>query len=106
MSFAHSPSGEITEVNLSYLRMAQRLLREDRASAMKCLGITEQVANVLENLSIAQTAKLAASTQLMLRFRFDAHTILSALGSTEKSMVTATSRTETSGAALVVRTPD
>ncbi len=35
---------EIREVNLSYLLLAQRLLQEDRVSAMYQLGLSEQVA--------------------------------------------------------------
>ena len=39
-----STLAEIREVNLSYLLLAQRLLQEDRVSAMYRLGLSEQVA--------------------------------------------------------------
>ena len=38
---------EIKEVNLSYLLLAQRLLREDRAAGMFRMGISERLADVL-----------------------------------------------------------
>jgi flagellar transcriptional activator FlhD len=71
--------GEIREINFSYLLLAQRLLREDRAKGMLCLGVPEQVADVLVNLSPAQVDKLASSVHLLCRFRFDDHSILSSL---------------------------
>ena len=70
---------EIREVNLSYLLLAQRLLREDKPMGMFRMGISEQLAQVLVNLSLAQTVKLAGSTQMLCRFRFDDHAILSSL---------------------------
>lgn len=79
---------EIKEVNLSYLLLAQRLLREDRPTGMFRMGISEQLAEVIANLSFAQTVRLAASNQLLCRFRFDDHTILSALADKGKSVQT------------------
>lgn len=70
---------EIGDVNLSYLLLAQRLLREDRATAMFRLGLSAELAELLGNLSLSQVVKLAASSLLLCRFRFDDHTILSAL---------------------------
>src|SRR5690349_10553818 len=62
---------EIREANLTYLILAQRLLREDRAEAMFRLGISEEVADILAGLSTAQILKIAATNMLMCRFRFD-----------------------------------
>jgi flagellar transcriptional activator FlhD len=70
---------EIKEVNLSYLLLAQRLLREDKPMGMFRMGISEQLADVLVNLTLAQTVKLSASNQLLCRFRFDDHAILTSL---------------------------
>src|SRR5215510_10998547 len=67
---------EIKEVNLSYLLLAQRLLRDDKPMGMFRMGISEQLADVLINLTLAQTVKLSASNQLLCRFRFDDHAIL------------------------------
>ncbi|MCG5074955.1 flagellar transcriptional regulator FlhD [Paraburkholderia tagetis] len=76
---------EINEVNLSYLLLAQRLLREDRPAGMFRMGISEQLADVLIRLTAAQTARLAAASQLLCRFRFDEHAILSALAEKGKA---------------------
>ncbi|WP_233272621.1 flagellar transcriptional regulator FlhD [Paraburkholderia acidisoli] len=86
---AHSDMlSEIKEVNLSYLLLAQRLLREDRPTGMFRMGISEQLAEVIANMSFAQTVRLAASNQLLCRFRFDDHTILSALADKGKATQT------------------
>lgn len=79
---------EIKEVNLSYLLLAQRLLREDRATGMFRMGISEDVAEVLANLTLAQTVRLAASNQVLCRFRFDDHAILSSLADKGKAAQT------------------
>jgi flagellar transcriptional activator FlhD len=76
---------EIKEVNLSYLLLVQRLLREDKATGMFRLGVSAEVADILASLSLSQTVKLAASNQLLCRFRFDDHAILSSLTHTGKS---------------------
>jgi flagellar transcriptional activator FlhD len=82
---------EIKEVNLSYLLLAQRLLRDDKATGMFRLGVSDQVADVLANLSLQQTVKLASNSQLMCRFRFDDHVVLSALTHEGRSSGTARS---------------
>jgi len=79
---------EINEVNLSYLLLAQRLLREDRPTGMFRMGISEHVAEVLSSLTLAQAVRLAASNQVLCRFRFDDHAILSALADKGKSAQT------------------
>ena len=62
---------EIREANLSYLMLAQTLIREDRAAAIYRLGVSEEVADILERLSPAQVVRMAASSMLLFRFRFD-----------------------------------
>ena len=62
---------EIRDANLSYLVLAQHLIRQDKAEALYRLGLSEEVADVLEGLSTGQILKLAASNLLMFRFRFD-----------------------------------
>jgi len=71
--------GEINELNLSYLLLAQRMLREDMPSAMYRLGLSKEVGSVLSSLSLSQIVKLAASSSILCRFRFDDHAILSSL---------------------------
>jgi flagellar transcriptional activator FlhD len=85
MSATSQMLNEIREVNLSYLLLAQRLLREDKPMGMFRMGISDQLADVIANLSLAQTVKLAASNQMLCRFRFDDHTVLSALADKDKA---------------------
>ncbi|SAL53997.1 flagellar transcriptional regulator FlhD [Caballeronia humi] len=72
-------SDAIREINLSYIMLAQRLLREDRAVGMFRLGLSREIADILANLTLAQVVKLAASDQLLCFFRFNDHTMLGAL---------------------------
>jgi flagellar transcriptional activator FlhD len=62
---------EVREANLSYLMLAQNMVRQDRDAAVYRLGVSEDVANVLAKLSPAQLVRMAASNQLLFRFRFD-----------------------------------
>ncbi len=75
---------EIREANLTYLILAQRLLREDRAEAMFRLGVSEEVADMLVNLSTAQVVRIAATNMLMCRFRFDDAVIWNLLTDTHR----------------------
>ncbi|WP_459618363.1 flagellar transcriptional regulator FlhD [Bordetella sp. 2513F-2] len=70
---------DIREVNLSYLLLAQRMLRDDLATSMFRLGFSSEVADILLRLSPAQLVKLASSSLLLCRFRFDDYGLLSAL---------------------------
>ncbi|HZZ13810.1 MAG TPA: flagellar transcriptional regulator FlhD [Paraburkholderia sp.] len=89
MSTTTEMLSEIRDVNLSYLLLAQRLLREDKPMGMFRMGISDQLADVLASLSLAQTVKLAASNQMLCRFRFDDHAVLSALAEKGRSSAVA-----------------
>jgi flagellar transcriptional activator FlhD len=62
---------EVREVNLAYLVLAQHMIRADRAQALYRLGVSEEVAAIIDQLTPAQLMKIASSNQLILRFRFD-----------------------------------
>jgi flagellar transcriptional activator FlhD len=70
---------EIRDINLSYLLLAQSMLREDREAAMHGLGVNAEVAGVLADLTPEQCIALSASTQLICRFRFVDHEIFASL---------------------------
>lgn len=53
------------------------------------MGISQELADVLGNLTLAQTVKLAASNQMLCRFRFDDHALLSSLADKGRSDVVA-----------------
>ncbi|WP_175939038.1 flagellar transcriptional regulator FlhD [Caballeronia sp. BCC1704] len=79
-----STLAEIREVNLSYVLLAQRLLREDRVLAMHRLGLSDEVAEIVSSLTLAQAVKIAASSHVLCRFRFDDHAILASLADKDK----------------------
>lgn len=62
---------EVRETNLSYLMLAQSLIRADREQALFRLGISEDTATLIETLSPAQMMKIAAGNTLLCRFRMD-----------------------------------
>ncbi|EHD04591.1 Flagellar transcriptional activator FlhD [Salmonella enterica subsp. enterica serovar Urbana str. R8-2977] len=69
----------IYDINLSYLLLAQRLIVQDKASAMFRLGINEEMANTLGALTLPQMVKLAETNQLVCHFRFDDHQTITRL---------------------------
>ncbi len=62
---------EIREANLSYLMLAQSLIRTDREQALFRLGINEDTAAMIGTLSPAQMMKIATGNTLLCRFRMD-----------------------------------
>ncbi|MBN8505645.1 MAG: flagellar transcriptional regulator FlhD [Burkholderiales bacterium] len=78
---------EIRETNLSYLMLAQSLIRADREQALYRLGVSEETATLLAQLSPAQVQKLAASSTLLCRFRMEDDLVWSLLTSRHKPAV-------------------
>jgi flagellar transcriptional activator FlhD len=76
---------EIREVNLAYLMLAQHMIRADRSQARYRLGVSDEVAAIVEQLSPAQLMKIAGSNQLILRFRFDDDVVWNLLTSHSRS---------------------
>ena len=70
---------EIQEINLRYMMLAQRMLREDKDAASYRLGLGKEVADVLADLTPSQILKMAGSGLLLPRFRFDDQLILNML---------------------------
>jgi flagellar transcriptional activator FlhD len=68
---AEQMTTEIREANLTYLMLAQNLIRKDKAEAQFRLGISEEAATSLASLSPVQISKIASSTMLLCRFRMD-----------------------------------
>ena len=61
----------IRDINLTYLMLAQQMIKEDRAAAIFRLGLSQDLVDVIAGLSPAQVVKMAASNMLLYRFRFD-----------------------------------
>ena len=62
---------EIREVNLSYLMLAQSLVRADSEQAQFRLGLSAETAALLASLSPAQMMKMASGNALLCKFRMD-----------------------------------
>ena len=80
---------EIREANLTYLLLAQQMIKEDKPAAMFRLGVTEDVADLIERLTPAQILKMAASNMLLCRFRFDNRLLADMLTSYSKDRMMA-----------------
>jgi flagellar transcriptional activator FlhD len=73
---ANQMHDEIQETNLSYMLLAQQMIRDDKASAIFRLGVSEELADLMVGLSSAQLLKMAASNMLLCCFRFDERLLL------------------------------
>ena len=62
---------EIREANLSYLMLAQSLIRTDREQALFRLGVSEETASLIGALTPTQMMKIAGGNSLLCRFRMD-----------------------------------
>ncbi len=62
---------EIREANLSYLMLAQSLIRSDRDQALFRLGVSEDTAEIIGTLTASQLMKIAGGNTLLCRFRMD-----------------------------------
>jgi flagellar transcriptional activator FlhD len=76
---------EIREANLSYLMLAQSLIRADRDQALFRLGVSEETANLIGALTPAQMMKIASGSTLLCRMRCDDDLVWSLLTSHGKA---------------------
>ncbi len=70
---------EIRETNLSYLMLAQQMVKQDKDAAIYRLGVNVDIANLIEGLSNSQLIRLASNHMMLAKFRFDDSAILSML---------------------------
>jgi flagellar transcriptional activator FlhD len=77
---------DIKEVNLAYLMLAQNMIRADREAAVFRLGISEEIADILEALTPGQILKMASSDMLLMSFRFDDSLLLDLLANHERGV--------------------
>lgn len=75
---------DIKEVNLAYLMLAQNMVRSDREGAIFRLGISTEIADILERLTPGQVLKMASSDMLVCNFRFDDTLLLNLLSNHER----------------------
>lgn len=62
---------EIRDTNLSYLILAQAMIRKDKAQALFRLGLSEPVADLIVQLSPQQLVRAASRNLMMCTMRFD-----------------------------------
>ena len=62
---------EIREANMTYLMLAQSLIRQDKGEALFRLGMSEESADMIAMLSPSQIVKIASTNMLLCRFRVD-----------------------------------
>ena len=62
---------DIRELNLSFLMLAQTMIRADKAQALYRLGITEAVCDVISALSPQQLVRAASRNLMLCAMRFD-----------------------------------
>jgi flagellar transcriptional activator FlhD len=70
---------EIREANLTYLMLAQNLIRLDRAQAQFRLGMSEEAITLIAQLSPAQLLKISSTNTLLCKFRIDEDAVWSLL---------------------------
>ncbi|AME27173.1 flagellar transcriptional regulator FlhD [Caballeronia sordidicola] len=79
MNTTNDSADSIREINLSYVLLAQKMLRLDRARSEARLGVTGRVADILVDLTMPQTMLLSTAPHLLCAFRFNEQSILSSL---------------------------
>ena len=62
-------SQEIREANLTYLMLAQNMIRKDKTEALFRLGISDESATLVAALSAMQILKIASGNMLLCNFR-------------------------------------
>jgi flagellar transcriptional activator FlhD len=75
---------DIKEVNLAYMMLAQNMVRADREAAIFRLGISDEVASILDRLTPGQVLKMAGSDMLLCSFRFEDTLLLNLLANHER----------------------
>lgn len=66
----------IHDINLSYLLLAQQLIRQDEMAAAFRLGLNESTIHAIKALSLPKLIKLASTNQLICRLRMDDDAVL------------------------------
>ncbi|KGT93323.1 transcriptional regulator [Erwinia typographi] len=69
----------IHSLNLSYLLLAQQLIRDDKLAAGFRLGLNEETMDLLKDLSSLQLIKLSTTSQLICRLRVDNEMVINCL---------------------------
>ena len=82
---------EIKDLNLTYLMLAQQMVIADKDMAIFRLGISKDIADILEVLTPGQILKLANSNMMLCRIRFDDNLVFGMLANYTKDKLMAQS---------------
>lgn len=82
---------EIKELNLTYLMLAQQMVRTDKDMAIFRLGINKETADILAVLTPGQILKLSSSNMVLCRMRFDDSLVFGLLANYSKDKTMAQS---------------
>lgn len=66
-------------LNLSYLLLAQRLIKQDRYAASFSLGMNEELIDIVKDLSLPQLIRLASIDRLICQLRIEDEKILNSV---------------------------
>lgn len=64
-------SSEVRELNLAYLLLAQKMIRNNPLMAQVQLGLPESAMDKLQNMSFTQAVRVASTPMVMCAMRFD-----------------------------------
>ena len=81
---ANQMHSEIQDANLSYMLLAQQMIKDDKVSSIFRLGVSEEMANLIAGLTPAQMLKMAATNMMLCRLRFDERLLLSMISDFNK----------------------
>jgi flagellar transcriptional activator FlhD len=88
---ANELTAEIKDLNLTYLMLAQQMVIADKDMAIFRLGISKDIADILEVLTPGQILKLANSNMMLCRIRFDDNLVFGMLANYTKDKLMAQS---------------
>jgi flagellar transcriptional activator FlhD len=63
-------ASEIRDLNLSFLMLAQAMIRKDKAQALFRLGMSEPAAELLQQMSTQQLLRVASRNLMLCTMRF------------------------------------
>ena len=75
----------IRDINLTYLMLAQQMIKQDKSAAIFRLGLSQDLVDLIGGLTPAQIIKMASSNMLLCGFRFDENILLNMVTDYSKS---------------------
>lgn len=81
---ANQIHSEIKDANLSYMLLAQQMIKDDKVASIFRLGVSEEMADLIAGLTPAQIMKMSSSNMMLYRFRFDERLLLNMISDFNK----------------------